>query len=184
MFSTAAAAVASGGTHTVTTGVPGGVPGGIPGGPGGPVGNVVNATGSVTGVTSVGGVGPGGGMPGGSMAGVPSLNVTQNVAPAPSAPGADMKRAYEALGIACPTSVSNMGAFPRARPPVPRPPGLTDVVPQQQQQTMQQLFTQQPDMLRLQASEQPSQQSQQALVSTDLVASGAHCVKESAVWSE
>lgn len=158
----------------------GGVAGGVPGGPGGPVGNVGNATGSVTGVTSVGGVGPGGGMPGGSMAGVPTLNVTQNVAPAPSAPGADMKRAYEALGIACPTSVSGMGAFPRARPPLTRPPGLTDVVPQQQQPTMQQLFTQQTDMLRMQTSEQPSQQSQQALVSTDRVL-GARCFKDSAV---
>lgn len=67
------------------------------------------------------------------------------------------QRAYEALGIACPTSVSNMGGvgvgpgvgFPRTpltRMGVPRPPGLTDVVPQQQ--TMQQqLFQQsQPDL--------------------------------------
>lgn len=55
-----------------------------------------------------------------------------------------MKRAYEALGIACPTSVSNMtGGFPRAplaRMSVPRPPGLTDVVPQPA--PMQQLFQQ------------------------------------------
>lgn len=79
------------------------------------------------------------------------------------------QRAYEALGIACPTSVSNMGSvgvgpgvgFPRTpltRMGVPRPPGLSDVVPQQQSM-QQQLFQQsQPDL----------QQQQPQLVSTAL----------------
>ncbi|XP_063635647.1 histone acetyltransferase p300-like [Cydia splendana] len=57
--------------------------------------------------------------------------------PAPPQPAPDMKRAYEALGIACPTSVA---MFPRARLPGQvgvRPP-LTDVQPGQG--PMQQLF--------------------------------------------
>lgn len=80
--------------------------------------------------------------------------------------GADMKRAYEALGIACPTSVAGMvGGFPRtplSRLPAPRPPALTDVLPQQ---TMQQLFPhqQQPDM------QQQQSQQQQQLVSVLII---------------
>ncbi|XP_069355326.1 CREB-binding protein isoform X5 [Maniola hyperantus] len=107
-----------------------------------PLAGNVTATAVPTG-NSVGGVGTVG-----SVGGVSSVGG-----------GADMKRAYEALGIACPTSVSGMvGGFARApftRLPAPRPPGLSDVLPQQQ--SMQQLFThqQQPDL------QQQSQQQQQ-----------------------
>lgn len=78
---------------------------------------------------------------------------------------ANMKRAYEALGITCPTSVPNMGGgFPRApvRMPAPRPPPLTDVVPQQQTQSVQSLFSHQPqpDMQTQQQQQQPQQQTQ------------------------
>lgn len=78
--------------------------------------------------------------------------------------GADMKRAYEALGITCPTSVAGMvGGFARAplgRLPAPRAPPLPDVLPQP---PMQQLFAhqQQPDLQQ----QQPQQQQQQQLVS-------------------
>lgn len=96
------------------------------------------------------------------------------------------QRAYEALGIACPTSVSNMGSvgvgpgvgvgFPRTpltRMGVPRPPGLTDVVPQQQ--TMQQqLFQQsQPDL----------QQQQPQLVST-VIWSNYPCLPANSIVSK
>lgn len=133
-------------------------------------GNV--GVGGVGPVGSVGGVGGVGGS-GNAMGGVSQLGGVSNApaapaapAPAPSTQGADMKRAYEALGIACPTSVSNMvgGGFPRAplsRMPVPRPPNLSDVVPQQQQ-TIQSLFAQQPSDL------QQQQQQQQQLVSAGL----------------
>ncbi|CAH2244092.1 jg5105, partial [Pararge aegeria aegeria] len=101
-----------------------------------PTGNSVGSVGAVSSVGGVGGVSTVGG-------------------------GADMKRAYEALGITCPTSVAGMvGGFARApftRLPTPRPPGLSDVLPQQQ--TMQQLFThqQQSDL------QQQSQQQQQLM---------------------
>lgn len=83
-------------------------------------------------------------------AGAPQGAAGPAPAPQPSTQGADMKRAYEALGIACPTSVAALG-FPRAplapltRLTAPRPPGLTDVV---QQPNLQQLFAQQnqPDL--------------------------------------
>lgn len=127
----------------------------------GNVGNV-GGGGPVPGVGNVGGV-VGVGGAGNTMGGVNQLGgpgpaappAAPAPAPAPSTQGADMKRAYEALGIACPTSVSSMGGFPRAplsRLPVPRP-GLPDVP---QQQTMQALFAQQPNDM---------QQQQQALVS-------------------
>lgn len=130
-------------------------------------------TGNV-GVTGVGVSGVGVGGAGGTLVGVNQIGVSAvapTAAPAPTAPapstqGADMKRAYEALGIACPTSVSNMvGGFtraPLARMPV-RPPGLGDVV-QQQPQTMQ-LFPQQqqPDM-----QQQQHQQQQQLMSASTL----------------
>lgn len=82
--------------------------------------------------------------------------------------GADMKRAYEALGIACPTSVAGMvGGFARAplgRLPAPRAPPLPDVLPQQ---PMQQLFSHQP---------QPDLQQQQSQQQQQLV-SKKYCVK-------
>lgn len=149
-------------THT-TTGVNSGNVGNV-GGVGGPVGGV----GGVVGVSGVGGVGGAGNSMGGvnQLGGVSTQSVAPApapAAPAPSTQGADMKRAYEALGIACPTSVSGMvGGFARAplsRMPVPRPPNLSDVVPQQQQ-AMQSLFAQQPSDLQ-----QQQQQQQQQLVS-------------------
>lgn len=98
-----------------------------------PTGNSVGGVGSVGSVGGVGGVSTVGG-------------------------GADMKRAYDALGIPCPTSVAGMvGGFARApfaRLPAPRPPGLSDVLPQQQ--SMQQLFThQQQQDLQQQQQQQP-----------------------------
>lgn len=106
-----------------------------------PAGNAVGSVGAVGGVGSVGSVGSVG-------------------------TGADMKRAYEALGIACPTSVAGMvGGFARAPLPrmnAPRPPSLSDVLPQQPQ--MQQLFAHQsqPDL-------QQQQSQQQQLVSDTLL---------------
>lgn len=142
----------------------------------GGVGNVGGVNAAVGGVSGVGGQGTLGGVGGvgsalggvNSLGGVAGVGGVGGAAPAPAAApstqGADMKRAYEALGIACPTSVSNMvgGGFPRApltRMAVPRPPALTDVVPQQPQ-SMQQLFAHQnqPDL-------QQQQQQQQQLVS-------------------
>lgn len=91
---------------------------------------------------------------------VNTLAPQQPAAPVTST-GVDLKRAYEALGITCPSSVSNMVGSGFPRPPLTRlagparPPGLTDVVPQQPQ--MQQLFAQQPQ-------QDLQQQQQQQLV--------------------
>lgn len=117
---------------------------------------MVPATGGVNNVAGGPGI-PGGasvvpggaiGPAGGGMSVVPSAPVA---APANNSSGADMKRAFEMLGITCPTSVANMGAaFPQraplARMTVPRPP--LDGVQQQQSPAMQ-MFAQQspaPDM--------------------------------------
>ncbi|XP_037871053.1 histone lysine acetyltransferase CREBBP isoform X3 [Bombyx mori] len=142
-------AAAGGQAPHVTTGVASGVTGGVASGVGG--------GGGAGGMASVGiGVGSGGTVQG-------TIGVAQQL----SAPTqeANMKRAYEALGITCPTSVPNMGGgFPRApvRMPAPRPPPLTDVVPQQQTQSVQSLFSHQPqpDMQTQQQQQQPQQQTQ------------------------
>lgn len=129
------------------------------------VGNVGGVSGvgsagvAMGGVSQLGGPGPGAAPP-----------AAPAPAPAPSTQGADMKRAYEALGITCPTSVSNMvGGFPRAplsRLPGPRA-GMADVVPQPQ--GMQALFAQQPGDMQ-------QQQQQQQLVSHGVYPGCRHSV--------
>lgn len=138
-------------THTtagVSTGNVGGV-GGVGPVPGvGGVGGVGGAANNMGAVNQLGGAAPSSAPP---------------AAAAPSTQGADMKRAYEALGITCPTSVANMGGFPRAplsRMAVPRAPGLAEPGPPQ---PMPALFAQQPADLQ--------QQQQQQLVSARLASS-------------
>lgn len=121
------------------------------------------APGNVGGVSSVGGVGSVGNVGNvgaGTLGGVNPLAAAHAPAPAPAPPapstqGADMKRAYEMLGIACPTSVSGMvsGGFTRApltrmpvRPGLDAPPNMPLFAPQgppelQQQQQQQQLVS-------------------------------------------
>lgn len=100
-----------------------------------------------------GGLGAGGAGVVGPGVGVGAGGPSPATVPTSSAPGADMKRAYEALGIACPTSVAGLGGFSRAplrlagpraplaeTGPAPAPPAAppSQMLFAQQQQDMQQ----------------------------------------------